>query len=74
MAKFIVEDTAYIVENGMHLRKVTIIRVAGGFCTVKLDGSDGAIRLRESRLFATEEEAKAMLPKRETRKNEFWMH
>jgi len=51
----------YIVENNKWVRKATVISHSGGFYTLGfLDG--GMTRLRESRVFATEEEANAVIP------------
>ena len=51
-------DTAWIVESNRIIRKVYIVRPTAGFYIVKFADSDGAIQVRGSRLFATEEEAK----------------
>lgn len=51
-------DTAWIVESNRFIRKVYIVRPTAGFYIVKFADSEGAIQVRGSRLFATEEEAK----------------
>lgn len=48
-------DECYIVENNMHIRPAVVMRISGGFCTVKFNGK--GVRLRESRLYRTPEEA-----------------
>lgn len=55
-------DTAWIVESNRFIRKVYIVRPTAGFYIVKFADSDGAIQVRGSRLFATEEEAKKSVP------------
>ena len=51
----------YIVENNKWVRKATVISHSGGFYTLGfLDG--GMTRLRETRVFASEEEARAVIP------------
>ena len=55
-------DTAWIVESNRFIRKVYIVRPTAGFYIVKFADSDGAIQVRGSRLFATEEEAKQSVP------------
>lgn len=61
MDKFDRGQYVYIVENNRWVRKATVISHSGGFYTLGfLDG--GMTRLRESRVFATEEEAKAEIP------------
>ena len=47
----------YILENNMNVRAAKVINRQGRFYIVQLVGSCGAIRLPESRLFLTEEEA-----------------
>ncbi len=50
-------DTAYIVESNRFLREVKVLKVTGGFATLRFMDSDGGIKLRESRLFPTKEDA-----------------
>ena len=47
---------AYLVENGVKVNKVVVVRTTGEFCVVKFPNG-GAIKVRKSRLFATPEEA-----------------
>lgn len=55
-------DMAYLVENHMRITPIKIVAASGGFCTVRFCNSDSsAIRVRESRLFKTEEEASRSL-------------
>ena len=55
-------DIAWIVESNRFIRKVYIVRSTAGFYIVKFADSEGAIQVRESRLFATEEDAKKSVP------------
>lgn len=50
-------DICYILENNMNVRAAKVARRQGGFYIIQLVGSCGAIRLPESRLFATEADA-----------------
>ena len=50
-------DVCYILENNMNVRAAKVINKQGRFYTIQLVGSCGAIRLPESRLFASEEDA-----------------
>lgn len=51
-------DTAYLIENHRRIRQVEIVAVSGGFFTVRFcDTKSAAIRVRDSRLFKTEEDA-----------------
>ena len=63
-------DTAYIVENNRTIREVKILKVAGGFATLRFMDRDVGIRLRESRLFPTKEDAEiSMLKSTKPRSN-----
>lgn len=65
-------DLAYIVENHIRITPVKVVVASGGFCTVRFCNSDfSAIRVRDSRLFKTEEEASRFLnviPNKEDKK------
>ena len=50
-------DIVYILENNMDVRQAKVVNRSGGFYTIQLVGSCGAIRLKESRLFDSEEAA-----------------
>lgn len=55
-------DIAYLVENHMRITPVKVMAASGGFCTVRFCNSgSSAIRVRDSRLFKTEEEASRSL-------------
>lgn len=62
IVKYNPDDTAYLVESNRIVRKVKILKFSGGFYTARFVDSDGGIRVREGRHFATEEEAKATIP------------
>lgn len=51
-------EICYIIENNRTIKATKIIGKQGDFYTVQIVGSCGAIRLKESRLFKTEDEAK----------------
>ena len=62
-AKFKPGDAAYFIESGRIVRSVKIIRLTSDSCITKFtDGSDGGIRIRLNRLFATYEEAEDQIP------------
>lgn len=48
-------DTAWIVENNMYVREVSIINISGNLLTIKFN--DTAIRLSKHRIYETYEEA-----------------
>lgn len=62
--KFNVGDVAYIIESNRIIRTVTIIKRNNSFCTVRFADSDGAISVRESRLYRTKELAEEAMPKK----------
>ncbi len=57
-------DVVYFVSSSIFIKKATVIRNAGGFCTIRFeDGNCGisGTRVRESKLYRTEEEAKKVV-------------
>lgn len=69
-----VGSTAYIVENNLYLREVTILRIYGNTYIVKFKDGGGAIRLHRKRLFETEEEAKANKRVTTNKKSNIYLH
>lgn len=57
MGKFTRGDICYILESNRIVQKAYIINQVGNMYTIQFATSDAVIRLKESRLFATEEEA-----------------
>ena len=64
-------DIAFIVESSRFIREVKVLKIAGGFATLRFVDSDGGIKLRESRLFPTKEDAEASLPKKTTPRSQW---
>ena len=60
-------DIAYIVESSLFVREVKVLKVAGGFATLRFTDSGGGVKLRESRLFPTKEEAEVSMKKKPTK-------
>lgn len=52
--------TAYIIENNLKIRKVTVAHVTGNMALVKFD-EGGGIRVHLNRLFESEEAARRHL-------------
>lgn len=53
----------YFISSSVFIKKTTVIRNAGGFCTIRFsDGNCGTsgIRVRESKLYRTEEEVELL--------------
>ena len=67
-------DRAYIVESNLYLREVEVIKVAGGFCTIRFVDRGGGIKVRESRLYPSREAAEASLSKNEMSKKSHWSY
>lgn len=55
-------DIAYIVENVIFIREVQILRISGGWVTMRFTDTGGGVRLRENRLFPSKEAARATMP------------
>ena len=51
-------DTVYIVSSVNRIKEAKVLKYSGGFYTLQFTDTGGGIKLRESRLFPTEEEAK----------------
>lgn len=60
-------DTAYLIESNRIIKPVKVVNCAGGMYLIRFENG-GGIRVKEHRLFATEEEARASLGIIETSK------
>ncbi|WP_337467580.1 hypothetical protein [Holdemanella biformis] len=64
MKQFNEGDVVYFVSSSIFIKKATVIRNSGGFCTIRFSngncGTSGT-RVRESKLYHTEEEAKKVV-------------
>lgn len=56
--KFKYGQTVYIIESGNRVTECIVLNYSGGLYTIRLTETGGAIKLRESRLFSTKEDAK----------------
>lgn len=58
-------DTVYFIASSIFVRKAKVVRNAGGFCTIIFDGNGNCgtsgTRVRESKLYRTQEEANAIV-------------
>ena len=61
MNKYNIGDMVFLIESNRIIREVNIIKSSGDFYTIKFVKGGGGIRVRESRLFATREEAEATI-------------
>ena len=63
MNKFNPGERAFIIESSIFVKEVEIVKAAGGFVTIRYPNSSGGFRVRESRLFATKDEAESNIRK-----------
>lgn len=68
--KFEVGSTAYIVESNRIVSEVTVVKRSGDFYTVQFV-TNGGIKVRSSRLFASQEDAEASLTKNKKDKRRY---
>lgn len=65
MKRFNEGDTVYFVASSVFVRKAKVVWNTGGFCTIIFDGNGNCgtsgTRVRESKLYRTEEEADAIV-------------
>lgn len=65
MKRFNEGDIVYFISSSVFIKKATVIRNAGGFCTIIFDGNGNCgasgTRVRESKLYRTEEEANVIV-------------
>lgn len=59
--KFSSGEVCYIVENNVRVSPARVLKQQGRFYIIQISGSKGGIRLPESRLYKTEEEALAAI-------------
>lgn len=57
-------EDKYFIQNNREVLKVTVLKEQNGFTLIQLPGSEGAIRVRSTKLYDTKEEASAKLPKK----------
>ena len=64
-ARFEAGDTVFIVESNRFIREAQIKSCTGEMYLLKFKDSDGGIKLKEHRLFASKEDAEASMRKEE---------
>ena len=65
--KFNPGDAVYFIESSNFIRQATVLNCAAGFCTIRFEtGNSGpsGIRVRESKVYRTENEAKDFIERR----------
>ena len=61
MPKFNPGDKAYIIESTIFIKEVEIVKYSGSMYLIKYPKSSSGYKVRESRLYKTEEEAKRVV-------------
>lgn len=61
MIRFKAGDKAWIVESTIFVKEVEVVNARGGFVTLRFKDSSGGMRVRESRLYKTKEEAEKIV-------------
>ena len=51
-------DTVYIIANNNYIKEYQVLKVAGGFVTLKEINGSGSNKLITSKVFSSQEEAK----------------
>ena len=57
--RFQVDQTVYLISSVNWIKEAKVLKCSGGFYTIKWTDSDGGTRVRESRLYASKEEAES---------------
>ena len=63
LKKFNEGDVVYFISSSVFIKKATVIRNAGEFCTIRFSDGDcgtSGTRVRESKLYRTEEEVELL--------------
>lgn len=68
MQKYPNGTLVYIIQSKRFIREATVIRYGSGFYTIRFTDSYGGTRLREDRLFPSEEDAKCQISREEEKK------
>lgn len=61
--RFVVGDSAFIVESNRFIKEVKVLSTAGGLYLIQFLDTGGGIKVKEHRLFATKEEAERSIRK-----------
>lgn len=64
MTKYNPGDKAYIVESGLTVREVLVIRVVGDMYTLRFTDTGGGVKLREGRLYPSRDPAEDAITNR----------
>lgn len=70
--KFNVGDHVFIISNGVRIDELTVINVSGNFYMLHYTQTGGGTRLAGHRLYASREEAQAVLDEKTKRDSNNW--
>lgn len=65
--KFKPGTTVYLIANTHFIEEATVVMTISGFVTIRFTEREGGTRIRESRLYATREEAEAVVAQNKAR-------
>lgn len=65
-SKFNPGDKAFIIESSIFVKEVEIVSGSGAFYVIRYPKKSAGYKVRESRLYKTEEEAKEVIKKNKT--------
>lgn len=68
-SEYHVGQRVFFVQSGRVVKPSKIIKISGEFCTIKFEDTGGGIRVRQSKIFTTEEGANASI--KEENKSKF---
>lgn len=68
---FNIGDRVYIISNGARIDELTVIIVSGNFYTLRYTQTGGGTRLAAHRLYASREEAQAVLDEKTKRNTNY---
>lgn len=72
--KYNIGDRVYIISNGVRIDELRVINVSGNFYTLHYTQTGGGTRLAAHRLYASREEAQAVLDEKSKRDSNNWRH
>ena len=60
-------DKVYIIANNNYIKEYQVLKIAGGFATLKEINGNGGTKLRTSKIFLSKEEAQRQLSMNKSR-------
>lgn len=70
MNKFKVGNIVYFVRSNVEIKEAKIIKISNEFCTIRFLDTLGGIRVRNSKIYATKEEAKKHIVENSNKKRQ----